>query len=1219
MIDQCPSTTGKKDPSKARPKHSQRVPHSLVGAAGSGRAYWRGLEDAADAPEFRDWMEKEFPSGASELMNGTRRTFMKIMGASVALAGAATIPGCRRPEHTIMPYSQRMPEETVPGKALFFATSFPLPGGGAEGVLVESHEGRPTKIEGNPLHPINRGRSSVWAQASLLSLYDPDRLTDPVFTDVDHTPRSWEDFEAWSQGHFAKFDATKGEGLAFIVDKKSSPTRDAMKTRVMRRFPEARWVAYDPMQSDEAIRGSAMVFGKSMREIFSLDKANVIVALERDFLHREPMSLVYARQYAAHRRVMTTEDTMNRLYAVESAFTITGGKADHRLKLAPSLIPAFVVALAKELLGKPGVKASAALSAALGNIPMPQGLTFDAKQTQWLRALAADLTSRENLKKSAIMAGPSLSAPVQALVHAINDLLGNVGTTVSYIPMVGDEASSSVDGISQLAAALEEGKIQTLVCLNVNPVYDAPAELNFAEKFKLAPMRITLSVDINETVAASNWRLNGAHYLEAWGDTEAYDGTISPIQPLVAPLYAGKSDIEVLALIADGANSKGYDLVRATWEKLDVVGKVGGFEKVWRRALHDGVLAGTTGAATNPGISISDKAALALPGMALSTGPSDSSMDVLFTVGHVGDGRFSNIAWLQEIPDSISKIVWDNVAYVSPATARRLKLVQEKETKEKRGAKMAKLTIGDQSMDIAVWALPGIPENTIILPLGYGREVCGRVGLGVGFNTYKVRGSASRRMATNATLTPVTEGARRYNITSTQQHGSLEGRALLREVDLAAWRAFGNKPEHKKDHYGNKYTLNFAEQLGELAHSPANLSIYENPFNLSKGDPDPNKRDAQGKPPAYTKGPQWGMTIDLSTCIGCDVCTIACQAENNIPVVGKIEVNKHREMHWIRVDRYFVTDADRAATEAGDDDPNLSASFQPIACVHCENAPCETVCPVNATVHGPEGINYMTYNRCIGTRYCANNCPYKVRRFNFFDFGVAKFNGDHKLKEVIPGGGPKNVNLIPPRLRDKLDEITKLQMNPNVTVRSRGVMEKCSYCIQRINEARVEVKLKNLGPIPDGFPLIPDGSFQSACQQACPTGAITFGDILDTQSSHDDPTMPGGKRKGSLVSNMRENARSYMLLGFLNTRPRTTHMVSVLNPNPAIRTPVANPFGHGAGGEHGHEGEGETHTSNGFGGGNGVYTNQQPPPRGQHDEGHRVSLKVLPVSRGGQA
>jgi len=1144
-------------------------------------------------------MEKEFPSGASELMNGTRRTFLKIMGASVALAGAATIPGCRRPEHTIMPYSQKMPEETIPGKALFFATSFPLPGGGAEGVLVESHEGRPTKIEGNPLHPISRGRSSVWAQASLLSLYDPDRLTDPVFTDVDQTPRSWDDFEAWSQGHFAKFDATKGEGLAFVVEKKTSPTRDAVKARVMRRFEKAMWIAYDPVQSDEAIRGSAKVFSKPMREIFSLDKANVIVALERDFLHREPMSLVYAREYAARRRMLTTEDTMNRMYAVESAFTITGGKADHRLKLAPSVIPAFVVALAKELMGKAGVKVSAALAAALGAIAMPQGLTFDAKQTQWIKALAADLSSAENLGKSAVMAGSSLPAPVQALVHAINDALSNVGSTVSYLPMVGDEASSSVQGMSELAAALEAGKIKTLVCLNVNPVYDAPAELNFAEKFKRAAMRITLSVDTNETVAASQWRLNGAHYLEAWGDTESYDGTIAPIQPLIAPLYGGRSDIEVLAGIAGETVWKGYDLVRATWAKLPVASGVAGFEKTWRRALHDGVLAGTTGAAASVASGIGDKAADALSGMTLSTGPSDSSMDVLFTVGHVGDGRYSNIAWLQELPDSMSKIVWDNVAYVSPATARRLSLVQEKETKEKRGAKMAKLTIGDQSMNIPVWAMPGIPENTIILPLGYGREVCGRVGRGVGFNTYKVRGSASRRMASGAKLAPVTEGTRRYNITSTQQHGSLEGRALLREVDLAAWHAFGDKPVHKKDHYGNKYSLNFAEQLGELARSPANLSIYENPFNLSKGDPDPAARDAKGNPPAYTKGPQWGMTIDLSTCIGCDVCTIACQAENNIPVVGKIEVNKHREMHWIRVDRYFVSDANTSAMEAGDDDATLSASFQPIACVHCENAPCETVCPVNATIHGPEGINYMTYNRCIGTRYCANNCPYKVRRFNFFDFGVAKFNGDHKLQEVMPGGGPKNPNLIPPRLRDKLDEITKLQMNPNVTVRSRGVMEKCSYCIQRINEARIEVKLKNLAAIPDGFPLIRDGAFQSACQQACPTGAITFGDILDTQSTYDDPTMPGGKRKGSLVSNMRENARSYMLLGFLNTRPRTTHMVSVLNPNPAIRTPVANPFGHGAGGEHGHE-AGE-HT------------------RGHNDEGHRVSLRVLPTSRGGQA
>lgn len=1193
QIDQCPSTTGKKDPSKALPKHSERTPHAMVGVAGSGRAYWRSVEDAADTPEFRNWLEREFPAGASELLTGSRRTFMKIMGASVALAGALTIPGCRRPEHAIMPYSQRTPEDMIPGKAMFFASSYPLPGGGAEGILVESHEGRPTKIEGNPLHPINRGRSSVWAQASLLQMYDPDRLTDPVFTDVDNSARSWDDVQAWSKQHFAKYDAMNGRGIAFVVEKKTSPTRDALRSRILKKWPEAKWVSYDALQSDDSVRGSAMAFGKPMREIYSLDKANVIVALDRDFMHREPMSLVYARQYAAGRRVMKSKDSMNRLYAVESAFTITGGKADHRLKLAPSAIPAAVLALAKEILSKDGVKKSNALVQAVANIAVPQSSPVDAKAESWIKALAKDLTSGANLGKSAIMPGASLPAPVQALVHALNEALGNVGKTVTYIAMGEDEAASSVQGIRELADAINAKAVETVVCLNANPVYDAPAELNFAEVFKKAPMRITLSVDTNETVMASNWRLNGAHFLEAWGDAEAYDGTISPIQPLIAPLYNGKSDIEVLAMIAGETNWKGYDLVRATWQAKGGAAAAAGFDKTWRRALHDGVLAGTTGTVADVGADIGTKAAAGLSGFALTTGPSDTALDVVFSVTHVGDGRFANVAWMQEIPDPISKIVWDNVAYVSPATAKRLDIEQARETKQNRGARMITVTLGGQSMDIPAWSLPGVADNTVVLPLGYGREVCGRVGRGVGFNTFKIRGSTSRRVASGAKIAPSTTGDRWYNISSTQQHGAMEGRALVREVDLVAWQSHGEEAFNTTDSYGNDKKLNFAEQLGELSHTPKNLSIYKNPYNRSKDGP---SADA-----VYNKGPQWGMTIDLSTCIGCDVCTIACQAENNIPVVGKIEVNKHREMHWIRVDRYFVTDANRDADSPEMGDDALSMSFQPVACVHCENAPCETVCPVNATVHGPEGINYMTYNRCIGTRYCANNCPYKVRRFNFFDFGVAKFNGPHKLEEVLPGGGPKNVNLIPPRLRDRLDEITKMQMNPNVTVRSRGVMEKCSYCIQRINEARIEMKLTDL----KGSAPIPDGFFQSACQQACPTGAITFGDILDSETMYDDPTFPGGKRKGSLVYNMRENARSYMLLGFLNTRPRTTHMVSVLNPNSEIRTPVENPFKHGHEHDHGaHDGHDHSMLDTGTGRG------------ASEDQGHKLSLTVLGSGRG---
>jgi molybdopterin-containing oxidoreductase family iron-sulfur binding subunit len=1152
--DQCPSTTGK-DPSKAKPKHSARAAHHLVGV--SGRSYWRSPDDLADTPEFREKLEREFPSGASELLEGSRRSFMKVMGAGLALAGAVTLPGCRRPAHNILPYAAKVPEEVIPGKPVYYATSLPLPGGGAEGVIVESHEGRPTKVEGNPLHPINRGKSSVWSQSSVLDMYDPDRLTDPVFTEESELPTSWDAFAEWSKKHFAPYDQARGEGVAILVDRKTSPTLDAVKARVLKRWPNAVWASYDALQSDESVRGSAMAFGRPMRELWSLEKAKVIVSLDRDFLHMEAQSLPMARGFAAGRRADATTDTMNRLYVVESDFTITGGKADHRVAMAPSVIPAFAVALAKAVLAQNGVKGSAGLAGALNGVSIPQGVSLDQK---FIDAVAADLAA--NPGASAILVGPTQPAAVHALAHALNEALGNAGATVGYLPMGEDEASSSVQAITDLCKAINDGKVTTLLCLNVNPVYNAPAELDFAATYKKVATRIALSVDWNETVEASNWRLNGAHYLEAWGDTESIDGTIAPIQPLIAPLYAGKSDIEVLAIVLGERVTDGYEIVRAVWRQ-----KMGdaNFDKAWRRALHDGVLANTT-LEPGKGGGAGDRVAQSVASMSLASGPSDSAIDVVFGVGYLADGRFANNTWLQELPHPVSKIVWDNVAYVSPATARRLGLHQQVETEKKQGAAMATLTIGARSVNIAAWALPGLPDNVAIVPMGYGRRVCGRVGIGTGFDAFQVRGAASRRLATGAKLGPATSGDRSYHIASTQTHGSMEGRAIVREADLQRWAKKGGERIKRTDPYGNVLELNPAEQMGEMAHSPANKSIYENPYNRSNADPDPRNLDAAGKPPKYATGPQWAMTIDLSTCIGCATCTIACQSENNIPAVGKMEVSKYREMHWIRIDRYFTGEHDDHAE---------SIAFQPVACVHCENAPCEVVCPVNATVHGPEGLNYMTYNRCIGTRYCANNCPYKVRRFNFFDFGVAKFNGDYLGKEQMQkiGVHPKNVNLIPPRLRDRLDEISKMGMNPDVTVRSRGVMEKCSYCVQRINEARIEVKLKNL-------PGIPDGMFQTACQQACPTDAIIFGDKLDTATAYE------GGRTGSRVHASIQSNRAYALLGFLNTRPRTSHLMALRNPNPALVSAERKhywdeDFMHHEHGEEGHGHDGHEHAQNG--------------------------------------
>jgi molybdopterin-containing oxidoreductase family iron-sulfur binding subunit len=707
---------------------------------------------------------------------------------------------------------------------------------------------------------------------------------------------------------------------------------------------------------------------------------------------------------------------------------------------------------------------------------------------------------------------------------------------------------------------------------------------------------------------------------------------------MIAPLYEpAMSDLEFLTLLAkaDLAKAKvdGYEIVRESWRVMLKAG-AGDFEKAWRRALHDGVLAGTARAAEKPAANF-DEVAKAASGLKVGAMPTAESLDAAFVVGHVHDGRFASAAWLHELPEVGTRTVWDNPVLMSPATAEALGLQPVAFSKKDPDAvytepkypmaRLATFTMpGGATVTAPVWMLPGMADHTLLMTVGYGRTVSGRVADGVGVNLFPARSSGA--MATRAVSgVRAAKAPGEYMIVSTQTHWAIDGRtSIVRAVDLPAWRKFGAQVQQEVDtFYGTTRELNFAERLGELSHTPANVSIYKNPFNRGPGDPDPANIDPgppgappfkKNQPPAYTKRQQWAMTIDQTLCTGCGACTIACQSENNIPVVGKKETAKGREMTWIRVDRYFTGDFDNPA----------AMLHQPVACVHCENAPCETVCPVNATIHGPEGLNYMTYNRCIGTRYCANNCPYKVRRYNFFEYGKLAFNGDYagkdtldKLGDIVPGqgvgpnGSPAhnriNINLIPPRLRDKITQIERMQKNPDVTVRMRGVMEKCTYCVQRINAARIETKLDQLEYIPDGF-------FQVACQQACPSRAITFGDMLDLETAYQDKDSAfaaGGTRRGSVVSHTRKNARSYALLGYLNTRPRTSHMVRVMNPNPALCDAARKhgwdePFHHGGGGGGGSEG-GHGAPAGGHGGGHAFID-----ARKRHeDRGYAMSLRVL--------
>ncbi|MBL8757738.1 MAG: TAT-variant-translocated molybdopterin oxidoreductase, partial [Phycisphaerae bacterium] len=1133
-LDQCPSS--KKE---GKPIEKPRTAHALVGAGrGGSAAYFRGLDELAGTTTFREAVEREFPPSASELLAGegeSRRDFLKIMGAGFALAGVSTLAACRRPDHQIMPYAKSAPEHVIPGRPLFFATSMPLPGGGAEGLLIETHEGRPTKVEGNPLHPINQGKSSLWSQASILDLYDPDRLMTPMFVRGSGSDAggaieaTWDDFDAWWGKHAATIPAS-GKGVAIFYDKASGPTRASLVARIRAKWPEAELVPVDALDGWNAIEGSRIAFGSPMREVPTIEKARVIVSIDRDFLQHEPTALRNARGWGASRAVYATKDGMSRLYVVEPSFSITGASADHRLALAPSLVPGFAVALARAVLTKRAGAGSKALADALAAMPA-EAAGVDAK---FVAAAAEDLLSDEARGTGLVLCGRSQPPAVHALVAAINAALMSAGTTVAYVPASADEAVSSLGRMAVVAEKMKKGEISTAIALNCNPVFTAPAEADFAAAWAKVPTRIALSVDWNETVAASSWRLNGCHYLEMWGDTEAADGTIAPIQPMIAPLYAGRSDIEVMAMLAAAPGEgkpDGYELVRAAWKA-----KLGeaNFEKAWRRALFDGVLVGSAPAAKAAEVDFA-RVAGAIAKLPPVQAPSDSKLDVAFVVGANYDGRYANNAWLQELPEPCSHVCWDNPALISVRTAAKLGLMQTPETDEKPKGRVGQINVGGRTVRVAFWAVPGLPDNTVILHTGMGRREVGVVGRGTGFNPLPLRTEAAAWYASGATVAPVTDGDTLYKISCTQTHWSMEGRALIREVDLAAWQIHGDEAppaELKVDAYGRPRNLNFAELLegGEASHMPANVGIYNNPYNQSPAEPDPAARDAKGKAPKYTVSPQWGMSIDLAKCTGCNVCTVACQSENNIPVVGKIEVNKGREMQWIRVDRYFRTSPELA--KGGGEDwagpaqgGDVGMIFQPVACVQCENAPCETVCPVNATVHGEEGHNYMTYNRCIGTRYCANNCPYKVRRFNFFDYGVAKYQGGLKdgiaasLPSAVSENLPANHNLIPPRLRKKLEEISKMRMNPNVTVRSRGVMEKCTYCVQRTNEAKIDFKVNHPGLRPsDGMP---DGIVQTACQQACPTNAITFGDILDTKSH---------EGKGSVVRQHREHARSYMLL-----------------------------------------------------------------------------------------
>jgi molybdopterin-containing oxidoreductase family iron-sulfur binding subunit len=995
----------------------------------SGRPLWRSLDELSATPEFVDYLHREFPRQAGEWNDPAgRRNFLKLMAASLGLAG---LSGClRQPEEKIVPYV-RQPEEVVPGKPLFFATCTTL-GGYAKGLLVESHLGRPTKIEGNPDHPASRGATDAFAQASILSLYDPDRSQTVMKAGRIST---WGEFLTAIAAEMPTLRERRAKGLAILTETITSPTLGDQLQSLLKEMPEATWHQYEPVGRDNVRAGAKLAFGEYVDTIYHFDKADVVLSLDAEFLAGMPGSVRYARDFVDRRRVARTDaaagaapPTMSRLYAVESTPGLTGAAADHRLPLRASDVEELARALAARL----------SVAVAGDNSQAPRNVPAD-----WLTALVADLESHRG--DSLVIAGDGQPAAVHALVHAINRQLENVGQTVEYVAPVEVEPVDQLTSLRELVGSMKRGDVKLLVVLGGNPVYNAPAELEFAKAFENVDFRVHLAHDFDETSFLSHWHVPAAHELEAWGDARAFDGTATIQQPLISPLYGGRTAHDLLAMLAGHPERTTYQIIQQYWTR-----RLGsdGFLKRWNQAVHDGVVPGTRAESRSPDWKFADNISPANPAAARSSLGERTGLEITFGPDPtVWDGRFANSGWLQELPKPITKLTWDNAALFSPQTAKRLGVASHE---------LVELSLAGKTLRAPVWIVPGQPDDSISLALGYGRTQCGRIGHGVGVNVGLLRPARHEWFAVGVELKST---GTRYPLSVTQNHHSMEGRDLVQITTLAE---FAQRPEFIDIEHRHP------------AESPTLYPKYEESENA------------------------WGLVIDQTMCIGCNACVVACQAENNIPIVGKEQVAIGREMHWLRVDRYYRGPIDAPETY-----------FQPVMCVHCENAPCELVCPVGATVHSHEGLNQMVYNRCVGTRYCSNNCPYKVRHFNFLNYdALFEYSGDEA-----------------PSL--------KLLRNPDVTVRSRGVMEKCTYCIQRINEAKIEAQKENRP--------VRDGEIVTACQQACPAQAIVFGNLRD---------------RNSAVARLKESPLNYSLLGELNTLPRTTHLARIRNPHPSLEGPA---------------------------------------------------------------
>jgi molybdopterin-containing oxidoreductase family iron-sulfur binding subunit len=1027
------------DNHEARTKdRAKRRSLPIAGQPVAAPKYWRSAEErdrkgpvAGAANEFAggtfDVAAYGQEDADSEGGKGvSRRGFMQVASLSTAMAA---VGACSKPPAKIVPFVRR-PEEVTPGNALHFATAYGIDGY-ASGLLVESHEGRPTKIEGNPAHPQTLGATTSFEQSLVLSVYDDDRAKQ---IRSGTRPLAWRTFLSETAVRTAQLGQTGGAGLRFLISPTTSPLLGDLRKRILERFPAAKFVSYSSVADDGAVDGAKLAFGKPLVARHKVASANVIVSLDADFLGEGSEQTRLSREFAARRE---PSRQMNRLYVAEPAMTITGAMADHRLRMPGGDVGAFLASLVSMLASR-GIAALAPLAS----------LTHGQRRwdPKWLVAVANDL--ERNRGNSLVIVGRRQPAAVHALAAALNVALGNIGNTVEYAAPLTSDPTAGVASLGALVQDIASGAVDTLVITASNPVYGAPVDFKLGKLLERVPNSIYFGLYEDETAAACKTIIPAAHPLESWGDLRATDGTVSIVQPLIAPLWGGVQEADVLAAFVGEGDVGAHALLKRFWQAQ---GKApGDFEGNWERWLADGIVPGTAAPAES-GLAVDGQALAQAAAPALA--PAKQGMEIAFASDpKLYDGRFANSVWLQELPHPITKLTWENAAMISEATAKALNL---------ENGDVVEISHRDRRVDAPIMLVPGHADDVVTLPLGYGRSGGEKVAAGVGFNAGALRFSDAPWFDRGVRLEKT---ERHVEFSITQDHWTMapDGREAPPPVVEASIAEVLNP--HSKFH----------EEVGDRRPNPEH--------------PQPTIH----KPVDYS-GQQykWAMAIDLNKCTGCSACVVACQSENNITTVGKENVRKGREMQWIRIDRYYT---------GSFEDPEVV--IQPLACVHCETAPCEYVCPVNATVHSDEGINEMVYNRCIGTRYCSNNCPYKVRRFNFLNY----------IKDYTAA--------------------RELGMNPDVTVRTRGIMEKCTYCVQRIERKRIATRIEGR--------TIQDGELLTACQQGCPTGAIVFGSLNDASSK---------------VSQLHADPRRYDLLHEIGTRPRTVYLARVRNPNPELGQP----------------------------------------------------------------